>query len=139
MNSRKMELRKSEVKFMGHIISKEGLKPDPAKVKAVEDMAQYLCKQEVFSLLRFVNYLSRFLPRLTDVGHALGDLTSKHAKLTWAKQPDTAFKKVKKLVVNYPINKHYDCNAEVTLQCNASKNDCTVISSIGTHSSVTIV
>lgn len=38
LNSRKMELKKSEVKFMGHIISKDGLKPDPAKVKAVEEM-----------------------------------------------------------------------------------------------------
>ena len=61
-----MELRKPEVKFMRHIISKEGLKPDPAKVKAVEEMPQPSCKQEVLSLLRFVNYLSRFLPRLAD-------------------------------------------------------------------------
>lgn len=37
LNSRKMELKKSEVKFMGHIIRKDGLKPDPAKVKAVEE------------------------------------------------------------------------------------------------------
>ena len=35
LNSLKIELRKPEVKFMGHVISKEGLKPDPAKVKAV--------------------------------------------------------------------------------------------------------
>ena len=35
LNSLKMELRKAEVKFMGHVFSKEGLKPDPAKVKAV--------------------------------------------------------------------------------------------------------
>ena len=38
LNSKKMELRKPEVKFMGHIISKEGLKPDPAKVKAAEEI-----------------------------------------------------------------------------------------------------
>ena len=61
LNSRKMELKKSEVKFMGHI-SKDGLKPDPAKVKAVEEMPKPTCKQQVLSLLGFVNYLSRFLP-----------------------------------------------------------------------------
>lgn len=49
LNSRRMELRKPEVKFMGHVISKEGLRPDPAKVKAVEEMPQPTCKQEVFS------------------------------------------------------------------------------------------
>ena len=39
LNSRKMELREPEVKFMGHIISKEGLKPDPARVPS-ERLAQ---------------------------------------------------------------------------------------------------
>ena len=67
LNRGRMELRKPEVKFMGHVISKEGLKPDPAKVKAVEEMPQPSCKQEMLSLLGFVNYLSRFLPRLEDV------------------------------------------------------------------------
>ena len=62
LNSKKMEMKKCEVKFMGHLISKDGPKPDPAKVKAVEEMPQPLCKQEVLSLLGFVNYLSRFLP-----------------------------------------------------------------------------
>lgn len=57
LNSRKMELREPEMKFMGQVTSniKEGLKPDPAK--AVEDMPQPSCKQEVLSLLGFVNYL----------------------------------------------------------------------------------
>ena len=59
------------MKFMRHVISKEGLKPDPAKMKAVEEMPQPSCKQEVLSLLGFVNYLSRFLPRLADVTQLL--------------------------------------------------------------------
>lgn len=98
LNSRKMELRNPVVKFTWHVIGKEGLKPDPAKVKAVEEMPQPSRKQEVLSLLGFVNYLSRFLPRLTDVAQPLRDLTSKDAKFTWAKQHDTAFNEVKKLV-----------------------------------------
>jgi len=121
LNSKKMEMKKSEVKFMGHLISKDGLIPDPAKVKAVEEMPQPSCKQEVLSLLGFVNYFSRFLPRLADVAQPLRDLTTKNAKYTWAKQHDIAFQEVKKLVVNYPVLKYYDCSAEVTLQCDASE------------------
>jgi len=121
LNSRKMELKKSEVKFMGHIISKDGLKPDPDKVRAVEEMPQPTCKQEVLSLLGFVNYLSKFLPRLAEVAQPLRDLTTKNAKFTWAKQHNTAFQEVKKIVVNHPVLKYYDCNAEVTLQCDASE------------------
>ena len=97
LNGRTMELKKSEVKFMGHIISKDALKPDPAKVEAVEEMPKPTCKQQVLSLLGFVNYLSRFLPRLAEVAQPLRDLTAKNAKFTWAKQHDTAFQEIKKL------------------------------------------
>ena len=62
-----MKLRQREAKFMGHIVSKDGLKPDPEKIRAVEDMPRLTSKQEVLSLLGFVNYLSRFLPELADV------------------------------------------------------------------------
>ena len=43
LNSKKMSLKKSEVKFMGLIISRDGLKPDPSKVKAVQDMPKPTC------------------------------------------------------------------------------------------------
>ena len=38
LNSSKMNLRKSEVRFMDHLITKDGLKPDPEKVRAVQEM-----------------------------------------------------------------------------------------------------
>ena len=58
LNSKKLNLRKSEVKYMGHVLSSDGLKPDPDKVKAVSEMPKPTCKQETFSLLGFVNYLA---------------------------------------------------------------------------------
>ena len=108
---------------MGHVISKDGLKPDPAKVKAVEKMPQPSCKQEVLSFLgRLLQQSIKIsAPLHAYVGQPLRDLTTKNAKLTWAKQHDTAFQEVKKLVVNHPFLKYYDCSVEVTLQRDASK------------------
>ena len=105
---------------MEHAIGKDGLKPDPNKFKAVNDMPKLTCKQEVLSLLGFVNYLSRFLPKMADVAQPFRDLTARNAEFTWAKQHDTALKEMKKLVVNYPVLKYDDCNEEDTLQCDAS-------------------
>lgn len=109
LNGKKIKLKKQEVKFMGHIVSKDGLKPDPDKVKAVEEMPRPTCKQEVLTLLGFMNYLAKFLPRLSDVVEPPRDLTTKDAKFTWAKQHDRAFKEVKQLVVNHPVLAYYDC------------------------------
>ena len=45
LRSKKTNLRKPKVKFIGHVISKDGLKPDPDKVKAVESMPKPACKK----------------------------------------------------------------------------------------------
>ena len=57
LKSKKMNLKKPLVKFMGHVISKDGLKPDPDKVNAVGNMPKPTCKIETLSLLGFINYI----------------------------------------------------------------------------------
>ena len=79
LNSKKMNLKKQQVKFMGHVITQDGLKPDPDKVKAVKNMPKPKCKQEVLSLLGFINYLARFLQKLSEVAQPLRDLTRPNA------------------------------------------------------------
>lgn len=115
-NSKKFNFQKNEVKFMGHVLTSSGLKPDPDKVKAIELMLRPTTKQEKQSLLRFINYLAKFLPRLSEVAMPLRDLTTKHMPFTWSLQHDKALIEVKQLV-----SKHYDMKKEVTLQCDASE------------------
>ena len=99
LNKSNINLRKSEVKFMGHVITDEGLKPDPDKVKAVEEMPRPTCKKELLSLLGFVNYLSKFLPRLAEVAQPLCNLTAKEAPFLWSPQHELAFAEIKQLIV----------------------------------------
>ena len=54
-------LHLSEVSFMGHVISEEGLKPDPAKIQGVQES-----KQDVKRPLGTVNYLQKFAPSLSE-------------------------------------------------------------------------
>lgn len=106
---------------MGHVISKDGLKPDPDKVNAVENMPKPKCKKETLSLLGFINYLAKFLPRLSEVAQPLRNLTLTNAQFMWSEQHDKAFDEVKKLVANHPVLKYYNINDEVTIQCDASE------------------
>lgn len=61
---------------MGHVITKDALKPDPDKIKEVENMPKLMSKQELMCLLGFVNYLAKFLPKLS----ATTRLTTKKAQ-----------------------------------------------------------
>ena len=51
LNKSKVKLRKTEVKLMGHLISNEGLKPDPDKVTAIKNMPKLTSNSEVQTLL----------------------------------------------------------------------------------------
>ena len=75
LNWEKCQLRKSEVKFMGHVISRDGMKPDPDKVKPFVEMAPPTDKKAVERLRGSVNFLSQYLPRLSDVFKPIGVLT----------------------------------------------------------------
>ena len=105
---------------MGHVISKEGLKPDPEKVSAIKNMPKPAFKAEVQTLLGFINYLSEFLPKLSDVSAPLRELTVSQSKFTWAKQHDEAFATIQHLVIQHPVLKFSNVEEEVTIQTDAS-------------------
>ena len=49
-----------------HILTPQGLKPDPCKVKGIVDMPDPTDAQSLCRFLGMVNYLAKFLPRLSE-------------------------------------------------------------------------
>ena len=121
LNKNKLKLRISEVSFMGHIFSKEGLKIDPDKVKAVLKMPRPKDVEGVQRLNGFVNYLAKFLPRLADQMEPIRRLTRQHTDFEWAEEQEKALEAVKRSVTTAPVLSYYDPKAELELQCDASK------------------
>ena len=56
-----------ELTFLGHVISKDGIKVDPKKVEAISNMALPTSKVELQRLLGMINYLGMFIPNLSEV------------------------------------------------------------------------
>ena len=104
---------------MGHLISNEGLKPDPDKVTAIKNMPKLTSNSEVQTLLGFVNYLTKFLPKLSDVSASLRELTTSPAKFAQARQHDEALTTIQQLVIQLPVLKFYN-EEEVTIQTDVS-------------------
>ena len=121
LNKNKLKLHISEVSFMGHIFSKEGLKIDPDKVKAILEMSRPEDVEGVQRLNGFINYLAKFLPRLADQMEPIRRLTRQHTEFEWAEEQEKALQAVKRLVTTAPVLSYYDPKAELELQCDASK------------------
>ena len=71
LNFDKCKIRKSSVPYMGHIVSDQGLKPDPDKIKAIINMPTPQDKEGVRRFLGLIQYLSKFIPNLSDLDASL--------------------------------------------------------------------
>ena len=121
LNSSKVNLRKMEVPFIGHVATDKGLRVDPTKVQAIKEMPQPTDVPEVRRLLGMVQYLAKFLPHLSDVTKPLRDLTQKDVEWAWDQLQQEAFRKLKEALSNTPVLRYYNLAQEVTIQCDASQ------------------
>ena len=122
LNRNKLKLKLKELTFIGHLITDKGIEPDPAKVKAVENMPTPKDVTAVKSFLSFVTYLSKFLPKLSDISEPLRQLTRQGVEFVWTESQESAFNEIKRLVTSKPVLRYYDANEELVLQCDSSQN-----------------
>ena len=116
-----MKLRMSEVSFMGHLTNK-GLKPDPAKVEAITKMPKPQDDEGIQRLNGFINYLAKFLPKVSDVLEPIRHLTRKDTPKNWSSEQDQAFTNVPRLVTEAPVLCYYNPTQDLTIQCDASQS-----------------
>ena len=70
----------------------------------------------------FVNYLAKFLPKLSDVLESIRRLTRKDTPWDWSSEQDQAFANVQRLVTEAPVLCYYDPSQDLTIQCDASQS-----------------
>lgn len=121
LNKDKLRLKQKEVTFMGHVISAEGLKPDPTKIEDVLSMPTPTNKQDVRRLLGIVNYLQKFSPNLPDITAPLRELLQEDIMFQWNQQVHgTCFQALKALLTTGPLlkflNRHKRSSHSVTHQ-----------------------
>lgn len=121
LNLKKAELRKSEISFLGHRVTKDGLMIDPEKIEAILQMPKPQDVEGVRRFCGFVNYLAKFLPKLSDVLDPIRQLAREGAPWQWTRAQDEAFKTVQELVTKAPVLAFYDSSSELTIQCDSSQ------------------
>ena len=119
-NKEKLKICIPEVKYIGDIISAEGLKPDNSKIKAVCEFPTPTSKQDVMRLLGMVNYLSKYIPNMSSSTEPLRELLKENIRWHWEDQQQCAFAVIKTILTSNPVLKFYDSRKPVKLLVNAS-------------------
>lgn len=97
----KCQFELSELRYLGYIVGKDGLKPDPAKVQIVQDWVTPKDTGEVRSFLGLVNYFRRFIPRYDALAAPLYAQTRKEPP-PWDRSCDASFAALKRALTNAP-------------------------------------
>lgn len=116
----KCKFFQTSVKYLGHEISEEGVRPNAEKVKAIVDAPPPTNLTQVKSYLGLINYYGRFIPNLSSELLELYKLTKKGVPFQWSKECQIAFERSKKLLMTNNLLVHYDPNKEIVIHCDAS-------------------
>ena len=110
LNKKKFTFKCHDVQFIGHRLTKEGLKPDSAKVKAILSMKKPDDVAAVQRLMGMVKYLSKFLSDLSQICEPIRRPTHKDVPWFWTKEQNVAVDKIKEAVTSAPVLKYFDSN-----------------------------
>ena len=119
-NLEKCAFAQAEVEYLGHILSKDGIKKGP-KVNAVTSMPAPTNVSSLRSFLGQVQFYSKFLPNISTVLEPLYRLTKKEVPWRWSTQEETAFKTAKEMLCSDTVLAHFDPSLEVGISCDASE------------------
>ena len=124
----KCDFFKKEIKYLGHVVSEQGVSTDPDKIKAVTEWPQPTTVTEVRSFLGFVSYYRRFIPNFSKVAKPLNQLLQnlegspsqkKKFKVHWGPEQQEAFEALPRLCTESPVLAYADFKAPFILHTDA--------------------
>ena len=120
LNKSKCKFLQPELKYIGHVIGGQTLKPDPDKISAIVSFPHPENKQDVQRFLGMVNYLAKFCSSLSEVVAPLRVLLKSDVEWQWDANADQIFNKVKDTISALPVLRLFDPTLPVLVSVDAS-------------------
>lgn len=121
LNKEKCLFNKKSLKFLGHVISENGLEMDKDKISTIFNIETPTTAKQVQRLLGMVTYVSKFIPNCSKLTAPMRDLIKKDTTFVWDAEQERAFVEIKKALTTAPVLKFYDTKKDVKLSVDASK------------------
>ena len=115
-----LQTLRKEVSFLGHIVSVEGIRVDPAKIEAIVNWKPPRIVIEVRSFLGLAGYYKRFVKGFSVIASPLTKLLRKGVKFEWIDKCQNSFEQLKGMLVEAQVLMQPTSGKEYTLYSDAS-------------------
>ncbi|GFX57523.1 hypothetical protein TNCV_3051731 [Trichonephila clavipes] len=120
LNSKKCLFAAQEVKILGHLVSSNGVRPDPDKIKAVRNFPTPKNIHDIRSFLGLCSYFRRFIKSFCHLAEPLQSLLKSGVEFHWGPEEVEAFNSLKKALTSDPVLGMYDEKASTEIHTDAS-------------------
>ena len=100
---KKCALFKSQLEYLGHLITTDGIKPLQDKVDAILRLQPASTVTEVKHIIGIANYYKKFLPLLSEVIRPLHRLMRKNVPFEWTTDCQNSLNCLKHTIVSAPV------------------------------------
>jgi hypothetical protein len=95
LNPKKSHFSMEEGKILGHIVSPEGIKIDPERVKSIQQIDSLRNKNSIQSFIGKIIFLRRFIPNFAEIIKYITDMLKKDEEIKWIPEAKESFEKIK--------------------------------------------
>ena len=120
MKPSKCHLFQSSVKYLGHVLCKEGIKTDPDKIQCIADWPVPNDVRKLKCFLGLASYYRRFIKNFAQIAAPLHALSNSEASWEWSNRCNDAFFELKKQLMTSPVLVFPDFKLDFVLDTDAS-------------------
>ena len=106
--------------LLGHIVCKEGIKVDIAKIKVIVDLKAPVNAKQIRIFLGHIGYYRKFIRQYSDIAYPLEELLRAKIPYIWTNECQQAFEILKRKLVEAPILKFPDWSRKFHVHIDAS-------------------
>ena len=118
---KKSEFFMNKTKWLGHQVNENGMKPIEEKLEAILNLKPLKNTKDLKSFLAAIQYIAKFLPKLSERTDRLRNLLKKNEPWKWGPEQETDFIRMKQMLTEGPCLAQYAKDKESMVTTDASK------------------
>lgn len=120
LNLEKCNFLKTEVIYLGHLITPNGVKPDPMKYETIKNYPLPKNADDVRRFIAFCNYYRKFIKDFAEIAKPMNQLLKKKQIFSWTEDCEKSFNTLKQNLMTPPILSYPDFKKPFILTTDAS-------------------